>query len=326
MPRSSLKNVKNAKTPNNVDNRNVHRATKSGRTHGEVMLGGYRQQRPVVALPKATTSSSSRQKAASVYHDVKAAMKTRAQRKNHNKKRNKKKKKQNEALIEVPLDKGIPVSPQLHNTHMIFANGDNNSATLHPKPHNPKNMPFHIIEIAGGDLFVPQAHLNDPTKGLIARPEDPQAPLHFLLAPRISVLNRTACSGNPDTNKGLCNAFDACESEVRVSLKRGNKKQVILENPKDKYMAQGNQTRRARTGIEPISYALKNIPQDDARTILKWIRSVEFCLFEWIDTAQIGRSCLCTVRDEMCKNLRIELLLNPQLIAFTPSNKCIGID
>ena len=104
---------------------------------------------------------------------------------------------------------------------MIFANGDNNNATLHPKPHNPKNMPFHIIEIAGGDLFVPQDHLNDPTKGLIARPEDPQAPLHFLLAPRISVLNRTACSGNPDTNKGLCNAFDACESEVRVSLKRG---------------------------------------------------------------------------------------------------------
>ena len=101
MPRSSLKNVKNAKTPNNVDNRNVHRATKSGRTHGEVMLGGYRQQRPVVALPKATTSSSSRQKAASVYHEVKAARKTRAQRKNHNKRRNKKEKKQNEALIEA---------------------------------------------------------------------------------------------------------------------------------------------------------------------------------------------------------------------------------
>ena len=114
MPRSSLKNVKNAKTPNNVANRNVHRA-KSGRTHGEVMFGGYRQQRPVVVPPKATTSSSSRQKAASVYHDVKAAMKTRAQRKNHNKKRNKKKKKQNEALIEVPLDR----ASQSHHNYTI---------------------------------------------------------------------------------------------------------------------------------------------------------------------------------------------------------------
>jgi hypothetical protein len=90
--------------------------------------------------------------------------------------------------------------------------------------------PLIVLKIADNDLYVPEHHLMDPTKGLtVFHNKNPtNQPKPFVLCPRINSLSSTAQLNNLDVTTALCDALDSIERAMTCSSKRGSQKHEFM--------------------------------------------------------------------------------------------------
>ena len=252
-------------------------------------------------MPKAKSSSSNRIRAASIASTVKHNKKSGKARRNQNRRANKKNKKQCQFLIDVPkANDALCLSKEDIDSNIVFGDGGQHSnppISPYIKPEcNIKKKSIAILSIRDGTLSIPQGHMNDSSSGLISRSQGGM--LNFLLVPRKEAV--ATFIGKPKHNINICKAIDAMESVTRSTQSRGQAKQIIVEDPANKYICAGNQTIRNGPGIRNMHYSLKLIDKEHSAHLLKVFTIIEHLFDAWMDTGVIRllRAALALVNAE----------------------------
>ena len=196
-----------------------------------------------------------------------------------------------------------------------------------------------VLSTTDNDLYGPEHHFMDPTKGLTVFPNNnpTNQPKPFVLCPRINCLSSTGQLNNLDVTTALCNALDEIEKAMRCSAKRGSQKHVIHET-KNKFIGcVGSQVRRAGTGVEPIHYTLKKVNIVDQKVIMSLFRQIEHLFEMFIDSEQVRQikhavdlinPCTFTIPGEDQKHSDIYAalasVLNGYLVTHTDDDMTYG--
>ena len=262
--------------------------TESNHTHG------------VSWIPKSKSASSKRIKAAYMAAEVHNNGSTKKNKRRKIQRSNKKEIKQRNHLIHVELPQSFRTfSQEETQENDIFVDGGDplntritpkvlrNVTSSEKKPVIVK--PLIVLKIADNDLYVPEHHLMDPTKGLTVFHTNnlTNQPKPFVLCPRINSLSSTAQLNNLDVTTALCDALDSIERAMTCSSKRGSQKHVIHDTTNKFIGCVGSQVRRAGTGVEPIHYTLKKVNIEHQKVIMSLFRQIEHLFEMFIDSEQV---------------------------------------
>ena len=172
--------------------------------------------------------------------------------------------KQNKMLISIhPDDEEFHLTPSLESSHIslsgeyiLFIDGGN--------PGNPKIDPVSLLcdlkekevtVLPVSCLKIPLYHIDDHHRGLIYRSLD--GPSKIIIVPRLDTLEKCSFFNQPRMSISLCEALDAVESNVPLSVKRGLARHVVQEKS-HKYFCIGPQTRHAvLRGVEVLHSVLR---------------------------------------------------------------------
>lgn len=242
----------------------------------------------IAHVPKTSRSTSSQRiQACSIAAHAKLVEAPARSKQNKNKRAKQKAKKQEEYLLHVAAPPGTPkyTNADLDGCTLYLDGGDSNNPRIHPQLNNPKAKPMRILQICNGDLHVPMEHINLPGKGLTVHEEGGKHK-PFILVPRESALWRTGLRNKPTISQSLFNSFQSVEIANGTSEGRGTPFEIIVEGGKP-YCCVGSKARRAAVGVNEYHHAIAKIGSENQKQLYQWIKGVEHCFTEWVDTSII---------------------------------------